>query len=50
MLVENHKISHEKFMEQLYRYEKIMDKFNTTLLTLDKRLENLEKLGGVKNE
>lgn len=49
-LIENHKLTQMQFMEQLGRYEEIMDKFNSTLLKLDARLENLEKKGGVTIE
>lgn len=37
----------EKFFIQFAKYDETMDKFNTTLLTLDKRMENIEnKLEG----
>lgn len=46
-MIESQTSSQSQFLEQLKRYELIMDKFNTTLLTLDKRLESLEnKIGG----
>lgn len=46
-MIESQTSSQSQFLEQLKRYEIIMDKFNTTLLTLDKRLESLEnKIGG----
>lgn len=48
-MIDSQKSSQAQFFEQLKRYEDIMDKFNSTLLTLDKRLESLEnKIGGEK--
>lgn len=40
----------DKFFAQFAKYDETMDKFNSTLLTLDKRMENIEnKLEGVSN-
>lgn len=49
-MIESQTSSQSQFLEQLKRYELIMDKFNTTLLTLDKRLESLENKIGCDNK
>ena len=46
-LLESAKEYNNQFFEHLRRHEIVLEKFNNTLITIDKRLENLEhKKGG----
>lgn len=50
-LQESAKEYNSQFFEHLRRHEIVLEKFNNTLITIDKRLENLEnKKGGLNNE